>query len=39
MAGTTTVEVYDYSDNKLCTLYDSRLNTRGQAFDVTRKKE
>ena len=33
------LSVFDYSDNKLCDLYDSDLDVRGQAFSITTKKE
>lgn len=33
------LSVFDYSDNKLCDLYDSHLDVRGQAFDITTVKE
>lgn len=31
--------VYDYSGNKLCDLYDSYSEQRGQAFEITETKE
>ena len=33
------LSVFDYSNNKLCDLYDSDLNVQGQAFEVTTTKE
>jgi len=33
------LSVYDYSGNKLCDLYDSSTGLRGQAFEITTKKE
>jgi hypothetical protein len=34
-----TLSVFDYSNNKLCDLYDSSLKSPGQAFEITVKKE
>ena len=33
------LSVFDYSGNKLCDLYDSNVTARGQAFEITEKKE
>ncbi len=28
------IDVYDYSGNKLCCLYDSSIDAEGQAYDI-----
>ncbi len=40
MAKHKSMAVFDYSNNKLCDLYDSYIsNNKGQAYDVTTIKE
>ena len=33
------LSVYDYSNNKLCDMYDSMVEQKGQAFSITTKKD
>lgn len=33
------LDVYDYDKNKLCCLYDSRSNAKGQAYDIVRTRD
>lgn len=29
-----TLDIFDYNRKKLCTLYDSKTESRGQAYDI-----